>query len=537
LSNITVSVTSSGEGGPGLKVYVLTGVKASSFIGSTGSGDATANNATPTGYNATAASSFGIAMAVDLNNLAPPSSTDVETLIVNGDLGLSAMSIVKAAPASAVGVPVTFNMDAAGTAAADWHWVAVEFLVAAVDASVTPATIAVPAAMPAPAKAVSASRTPATIAVPAAMPVAGVSAGAGKTPATITASVAMPTPVVTTEDVQIVTPATIEATVAMPVPAAQGSASAAPATIAASVAMPAPAVRADAEVTFSTIAVGTAMPRPIASVPPLPGDRITRWGQIEWNGFLLGEGTPYSWQGLQGWRDLPPIISGNVDQPDANGSYPGQPYAGERIINWGTLLQARPDQVAQLLRDLQMGTGRSQTEDEGTLVIWDFADAEPYLVYGHLTKRDPGEINQQAAQIGLMRGALQWTCSDPAIYSLLRQSVPIPIGVELDVLNDGNEASTRVIYRIPGPCTVPQVENLSLDRVFGFDVEIADGEVLEIDVKEGNVTIGGVDHLNTLIEGSTSVKDMVFGPGPNKLLWSAESGGSLMNVLWRHASA
>ncbi|MEU4332322.1 hypothetical protein [Nonomuraea dietziae] len=398
-----------------------------------------------------------------------------------------------------------------------------------------PAPIDVPVTMPTPDVSAGASATPATIAAVTAMPAPDTSAGAGATPATIAVGATMPTPAVTTQNAEIVTPDTIAVPVAMPGPSVQANAAAHPAAIAVPVAMPSPALRVDASVTLSTIAVRATMPSPIVGVPALPGDRITRAGQIEWNGFLLGSGTPYSWQELEGWRDTPPWISGNVDQPSANGSYPGQGYYGERIINWATLLKAPVDQVGQLLRDLQMATGRSQTEEEGTLVVWDFDDAEPYLVYGHLSQRAPGKIDRKA-RLGLMRGALQWTCSGPEIYSVIRQSLPIPIDTEMDVLNDGNEASPSVVYRIPGPCTVPQIENLTLDRVFGFDVEILAGEVLEIDVKNGNVVIGSTDHLNTLIEGSTSVKDMVFAPGPNRLVWSAETGGTLMNVLWRHAS-
>ncbi|MCG5220258.1 phage tail family protein [Streptosporangium sp. KLBMP 9127] len=533
LSGITV--TAGGTNG-GLRVWVVTGQHPSSPIGTTGTGSTTTNNATATAYTSTAGGSRAFLVAIEGNStyLAAPSSTDDEYAwqLSDASAGLAA---TKAANTATAGQVVTFNLDATGSATADWHWVALEILGASVDAEVTLTTVAVPAAMPAPAVSAGASAVPATIVVPTSMPRPATSAGASSTPATIAAAVAMPTPSVTTEDAEVVLLGTIAAATAMPTPAVQASSSAAPATIAAAAAMPTPVVQASAEVILSTIAVGAAMPRPVVSVPPLPGDRIVRAGQIEWNGFLLGSGTPYSWQELEGWRDSAPYISGNVDQPNANGSYPGQGYFGERILNWATLLKAPRLQVGQLLRDLQMATGRSQTEDEGALVIWDFDDAEPYLVYAHLSNRAPGKIDRNA-RLGRMRGGLQWICSGPEIFSVIRQSLPIPIDVETDVLNDGNEASPRVVYRIPGPCTTPQVENLTLDRVFGFDVDLADGEVLEIDVKYGNATVDGVDTLTTLIEGSTSVKDFVLGPGVNRLLWSAESGGTLMNVLWRHAS-
>jgi hypothetical protein len=395
-------------------------------------------------------------------------------------------------------------------------------------------TVAVSAAVPAPVVTVSASPDLATVAATTAVPAPGLSAGAGATPATVAAVAAVPAPSVTTQDVEIVTPTTVEVLADVPGPAVNASTNATLNTIEGIAALYGPDISAGASVTLATIAVAVDVHTPSTAVPVLPGDQITRPGQIEWNGFLLGSGTPYSWQQLEGWIRSAPFISGNVARPDSSGSYPGQPYTAERTINWSTLIKAPRGQIGQVVHDLVMATGPAQTEEEGWLVVWDWDDLQPWLVRAHLADREPGPINQQA-RLGLMRGALQWIASDPRRYDPVRSSLTIPKDTERSILNNGNDASPGE-FRFPGPVAGVQLENVTTDRVVAFSTTVADGETLVIDVKLGTAAIGDTNKLNDLIEGSASVQDMVFNPGANTLIWTADSGGSAgMETFWRHA--
>jgi hypothetical protein len=395
-------------------------------------------------------------------------------------------------------------------------------------------TVAVSAAVPEAVVTVSASPDLAAVAATTAVPAPGLSAGAGANPATVAATAAVPAPSVTTQDVEIVTPTTVEVMADVPDPVVSASANATLNTIEAIAALYGPDISAGASVTLATIAVLADVYTPSTAVPVLPGDQITRPGQIEWNGFLLGAGTPYSWQELQGWTDSAPFISGNVERSDSSGSYPGRPYQAERAINWSTLLQAPNGQIGQIVHDLVMATGPAQTEDEGWLVVWDFQDLQPWLVRAHLADRLPGPINRQIL-LGLMRGALQWIASDPRRYDPIRSSLTIPKDVETSILNNGND-NTPGEFRFPGPVVGVQLENVTTNRVVAFDTTVAEGETLVVDVKEGTAAIGDVNHLNDLVEGSASVQDMVFDPGANTLIWTADSGGDAgMETFWRHA--
>lgn len=537
--NVTLGGLSSGFGlAAGLKVSVVTGQHADNYIGATGSGVSTTNNLTVNAYTSTANNSRGFFAGVEAEGLGNPSAGLGDQgfpWTANFTLGEgSGIAIVKAANTPTAGTDVQFNADAAGTSTADWTWAALEILPGGLGADITVETIAVATTLPAPAVTVAASPVPAPIIPAVALPAPAVQAGTSLQPSTISVAAAMPPLVVTTEDVEHVELGTITVVTVLPAPAAAVGAMKTPGTITPVVALPPPTVRVSSSPTLATITPQVSLPPVAATVPVLPGDQISRPGQIEWRGTLLGGGTPYRWIDLTGWRDSPPIISGNVEQPLGPGSYPGQPFPGERIINWSYKLTSPRGMVGQTVRDLIMATGVPQTEDEDYLVVWDLDDDQPYLVLAHFSNRAPGGINRRA-RLGLMEGGLQWTASDPRLYSVIRQSATIPIGVETAVLNDGN-ASTPEELRIPGPATTPQVENLTLGRVIGFDITLGAGETLVVDTKRGNVTVDGDNRLSTLIEGSTSVKDFVLGPGANTLLYTAQAGGTQMEVLWRHAT-
>ncbi|MET7333265.1 hypothetical protein [Nonomuraea sp. NPDC005650] len=532
---VTLTVTGSLQG-LAMKVDGVTGAHASSPIGNSGGGTSTTNAITPTGYTSSADNSRGFAAFFEENGLGNPTSSDTG-FAWTASFGLgdySGIAVRKAANTPTSGTAVTFNADAAGAGAAAWTWAALEIKPASTDAPITTDTVAVVTAVPTPTTTVSASPVPATVAAVAGMPSPAVSSGSNVHLATVAAAANVPAPSVTTENTEIVEPDTIAATTTMPAPAVATSTNAALATIAAVVQMYAPTIQSDAHVTLTPVAVLADVPAPAVTVPVLPGDAITRPGQIEWNGFLLGALTPYSWQGLEGWVDSAPFVSGNVDRPDSSGSYPGQPYLAERVINWATLLKMPRDMVGQIVHDLVMATGPAQDENEGWLVIWDFDDIQPWLVRAHLSDRKPGPIDRNA-RLGLMRGGLQWTASDPRRFNPVRSSLTIVKDVETAILNAGNDATPGEL-RFPGPCTAPQVENLTTDTVLAFNTVIGSGQTLVIDVKEGRAYIGDVDHLNDIVDGSTSIQDCVFAPGANTLLFTCGSGGTAgMETFWRDA--
>lgn len=128
-SGIAITLTSVGAFGvafsAALKVDVYTGADLLAPVGATGQGSTTTNNATINAYTSTVAESRGVCAAHETGSLGLPSSTDQAfPFALEWMDGLVAR---KASNTAALGT-VQFNLDAAGTGAADWQWAALEIL-------------------------------------------------------------------------------------------------------------------------------------------------------------------------------------------------------------------------------------------------------------------------------------------------------------------------------------------------------------------------------------------------------------------------
>ncbi|MCK2214298.1 hypothetical protein MF672_010915 [Actinomadura sp. ATCC 31491] len=127
-TGITTTLTNNGFLGSfaaALKVDVFTGADLTTPTGATGQNLTSTNASNVNAYTATAIGSRGVAVAVELNSLGLPSSTDDESAF---DLAqLDGMMIRKAANSASLAT-VTFNLDAAGSSTASWEWLAVEIM-------------------------------------------------------------------------------------------------------------------------------------------------------------------------------------------------------------------------------------------------------------------------------------------------------------------------------------------------------------------------------------------------------------------------
>lgn len=115
----------SGTARHSIKCYVVTGANTSDPTGAVGNGRSTTNNATVNAYTSTVANSLLIGCATDWNANGTPASTDTEDAAHYAGQ-LSVLSLYKASTTPTVGTTVQMNIDAGGTATAEWHWAAIE---------------------------------------------------------------------------------------------------------------------------------------------------------------------------------------------------------------------------------------------------------------------------------------------------------------------------------------------------------------------------------------------------------------------------
>jgi hypothetical protein len=261
------------------------------------------------------------------------------------------------------------------------------------------------------------------------------------------------------------------------------------------------------------------------SVPTLPGDLITADFMIEWGGLVFG-GIDNVYQivggSVEGWEDMPELVSGNAPRAARHGSWPGRDYLNERIVSAVVAISGPEDSEAFTLasRNLRRAMGISASGTESFLAI---RTAGETLI---AEAKADGRI-QPTQHYGQRFTAVQlrWRCSDPTRLDLHQQSVLVPIDGSDSCDNEG-DLESRPVIRIRGPVTNPVVTNVTLERILRFDITVPDGSRFDIDTKRGTATIGTEDHMDKLSNQSVPVEEWVLAAGENTVSFSADSDGN-----------
>lgn len=290
----------------------------------------------------------------------------------------------------------------------------------------------------------------------------------------------------------------------------------------------------------------------------MPGELITLPWQIDWNGFLLGVGTVYSIQELDGWLDMPGLDMGEADKTTQGGSWPGTPRAQSRIVTLRLEIRATADRMGDAMRALRAATPRSATADEAPLAI--SLHDETLVAFGKISNRII-PVNQAYSQGLSPTATLQWLCADSRAYEPTEQSViigaptggsggliypisyPLVYGVaatpsNATCTNNGNEATDSII-EFAGPILTPRLISSTLGSALEFNLDLPAGQTLTVDTDRGTVQLNGTtDRLYTRSNFSVPVEYFKLLPGDNDLtLTGATIGtGAQVQVRWKSAS-
>jgi hypothetical protein len=261
------------------------------------------------------------------------------------------------------------------------------------------------------------------------------------------------------------------------------------------------------------------------TVPVLPGDLITSDFQIEWGGLVFG-GLDNVYQivggSVEGWEDMPELVSGNAQRAARHGSWPGRDYLNERVVSAVVAISGPEDSEAFTLasRNLRRAMGISASGTESFLTI---RTAGETLI---AEAKSDGRI-QPTQHYGQHFAAVQlrWRCSDPTRLDLHQQSVLVEAGGS-DTCDNEGDMEARPVIRLRGPVTDPVITNVTLGRILRFDITVSDGTRLDIDTKRGTATIGDEDHMDKLSNQSVPVEEWVLAAGENTVSFSAGSDGN-----------
>lgn len=293
-----------------------------------------------------------------------------------------------------------------------------------------------------------------------------------------------------------------------------------------------------------------------------PGDLITAPGQLEWRGLVIGEGTFYCTESLQGWESLPGVDRSSVTRAGRDGAYPGTVLAQERIIDWSGSIFMDGRQTYDVRQALIAATAIRGDAVEEPIVLR--TDDAVYLAWGQVIARSIPLTTPYRRWVDNVE--IQWACSDPRRYRLpgdgsasLTATATLPVaGVgfaypliyPLDygalgsdgtrtVENDGS-VPTPIMATFWGLLGTPQI---IIDNPDGstmtttFDVDLAAGEHLDVDALNGTVLLQGTASRAGSASG-TPVNQLFLQPGVSRLSLRALSGdpaSAHLDVAWNAA--
>ncbi|WP_052372635.1 phage distal tail protein [Amycolatopsis taiwanensis] len=252
----------------------------------------------------------------------------------------------------------------------------------------------------------------------------------------------------------------------------------------------------------------------------MAGESITRDGQLEWRGTLLGATTPYRWRDLEGWLDLPDVRDGDVAYDNVHGYQPGQLLVERRTITYTFVISGDAEDFAAAQRTLRAATAPTENPVEEPLVI-QLAGLKS-MVHARVVRRSIPVPPNNAS--GYSVGAIQWRATNPRILHLPQQTPsttpPAPgggglvfplvfplvfgsaqAGGELVLTNTGN-APAQPVWRITGPCTGPVITNADTGAQLAFDPTyvLPAGQSLKLSTEDRAVLLdSGVSRSNVMV--------------------------------------
>jgi len=287
------------------------------------------------------------------------------------------------------------------------------------------------------------------------------------------------------------------------------------------------------------------------------GDLITDDGQLEFNGYLLGDNEKTFLDTINGWDDLPGIDSGNTLRANAHGGWSGKKLAGMRTITWDGRFAPPPERWEEEIRQLRSSLTIPEGAEESPIVIR--SHGEKKMAYGALTARAL-PMDRAYGYYGA-KMALKFECSDPRRYSLEEHvwnlqmppvvsvglvyplTYPLDYGEEVtssvgNLVNDG-DILTPITIVMNGPMFNPAIINQTTGVRLQFNINLSADEFLQIDTRVGTVFLNGIaDRLYTRSAISAPILSFGLVPGDNQIQLTASSWGSNASatIIWRDAT-
>ena len=267
----------------------------------------------------------------------------------------------------------------------------------------------------------------------------------------------------------------------------------------------------------------------------MPGSLITRNGQAEIRGLLIGSGTPYAVEGWSG-LGLPEIRDDDAELEGDDGSSGGLDLYATRSISATIGISADDRDALGAARDLLAAAFRRVDGPRQTV---------PFVVRLAGTSRRfevrPRRLElpwEGVARVGMMvGGAFRLDALDPYAYAVDETSETIEIPdtstTASAVLTNAGNGRTRPVVTITGPATDPVVANLETGLAIRTSIVLGSSDVLVVDVAAARMTLNG----SPVWAGASDYEPMELVPGAQEIAFSraTDSIPATAQIVWRDA--
>lgn len=281
---------------------------------------------------------------------------------------------------------------------------------------------------------------------------------------------------------------------------------------------------------------------------------MTGIGRIQWGDLLMGPGSRYHVQAIEGVDDLPDIRAEDMARPGAHGDYTGPDYTGPRVVQIGLALRGDdPEHLRELTLALRAATQPQRQPAPLQLLDQDL------MVWGKVRRRSVPYDAEHLWRTGT--AAVEWYCADPYLYGLTEHAVSTtayspaagrsyPLAFartygspgtsgRVQPVNGGS-APAYPVLRVDGPVSDPAIEQVNTGATLTLDCTLQAGEYLLIDTRSRAVLLMGTAPRRSWVRAGSLWP--ILQPGANEIAYrgSALAGApdqpSLLTVTWRDAS-
>lgn len=262
----------------------------------------------------------------------------------------------------------------------------------------------------------------------------------------------------------------------------------------------------------------------------------------------------------------PPVRDNDIDQPGADGVFPGPDYWAGRQVQFDAAVKTPGDPAAaqDVLAALQAGAANAAVRLVGgatTTLRIKHPGRPTKVLYGRVRKVDAELENVLHGYVPL---DIEYLATDPLFYGDADNVVEIPLGwlsgggftapVHAPIyvssgttaadrpgwVTNAGDTDTYPLIRVTGPCSNVTITHAESGRVLALPtLVLTAGQWVELDARPGRISVlretGG--NAETYLSASSRLDQFSIPPGQSEMRWTAvdPTNTSRLRVTWRDA--